>query len=144
MKTINNNIEEPYCSHEVSKLLRDKGFDVFCNDTYTEYLQDTEYNKKGLVFERGGIVKGRNSTHAPLNSEYYEKVSARTQGVALEWLRVNYNLHFEIIWDNYRRTYWFVCITHIGNVEIETIDLPRKQCFTPKDAIDAAFVYTLN
>lgn len=138
---MDNNIKETYCSYEASKLLKARGFDVFCEATYSEYLKNTEYYKKGVKFEERGILHGRNSTHS--GSEYYTITSAPTQALAMEWLRINHDIHLEVIWDVDKKLYWFVSITHIGDVEWDAIDMPRKKYYSPEEAVNAALVYIL-
>ena len=88
---INNDIKENYCSFEISKMLKNMGFDVFCDAVYIEYKKTTEYHKKGICFEVGGILKGRNSYS--INNKYSETFSAPTTAIAKQWIRANYGIH---------------------------------------------------
>lgn len=88
-----NDIEEIYCSIEVCKSLKTIGFDVYCEGTFTEYHRTTEYNKKGIKFEKSGILHGRNSNHE--SNKNYTIYAAPTQRVAIEWIRENFNIHIE-------------------------------------------------
>lgn len=137
---LNNNIKESYCSFEVSKLLKEKGFDVFCEGTFTEHLKETQHFKVGIKFEEGGILHGRNSMHH--SNEYYTMYSAPTQGVVLKWLQVNLNTHIEPIWDiENGEKVWFCSITQIGDLENKAIDTPFKK--TSEEAIDDAILMAL-
>lgn len=40
-----------------------------------------------------------------------------------KWFREKHNLHAEPVWDNDINTYWFFCITKIGDIFFETIEL---------------------
>ena len=68
-------IQEAYCSYEVSKLLKEKGFDELCNKKYNSY--------KSLVFA------GKITELWQKNSEFDidEECSAPTQQMAMRWLR---------------------------------------------------------
>lgn len=141
-KELDNNISEIYCLYDACVLLKDKGFDVFCEATYTKYLKKCGQHKKGvIVFEESGILHGRNSYNS--FNENYNLVSAPTQALAIQWLRKNFNLHFELLWDVDKKLYWFVSITKIGDVESKAFDMPRKKHFTPHEAIDAALIHAL-
>ena len=73
---MNNNIEENYCSFEISKLLKEKGYDMFCSLAYDKY---------------GNEIKWRHGTELMRNSENYYKVDkvcvAATHALAIEWIR---------------------------------------------------------
>ncbi len=70
---INNDITEPYCSFEVSELLKEKGFDCECN---TFRLEDGEF------------IVGR----YPTNNNECGIILAPTHALAVEWLRINFNV----------------------------------------------------
>lgn len=140
---IDNDIKEDICSWDVSLLLKQNGFNVFCNGTYTKYLVNTQYNKKGISYENGGILKGRNTDHRHLSNKYYELISAPTHDVALEWLRKNFNWHVELIWDTEKGAIvWFCSVSKIGDVQNKCIDLAYH--VEPFDAVEEALKHMLN
>jgi len=76
---INNNIEENYCSYEISKLLKDLGFKVPVQSCYDGSQCIASYGK---VFElKNYNVGGGTTTSRP--SCY----------IALEWIRKNYQIY---------------------------------------------------
>lgn len=77
---MNNNIQESYCSFKVSVLLKDKGFNVYCQSWYTE---DTQYHYS----QDEGQTLGWNNKHLP-SHEY----SRPTHALAIEWIRVNFGI----------------------------------------------------
>jgi hypothetical protein len=73
-------IKEAYCSYEISKLLREKGFDEECFGAYTE----TNHNVTMFT----GQIK---------NSEYgISMYTAPTHQMACAWLREIYYIFIEI------------------------------------------------
>ena len=87
---MNNDITEDYVSLEVAKLLKEKGFDVFTDASYTEYLKNTDFNKIGIRFEADGIMRGKNSMH--YSNKYYYICSAPTIYITTKWIRENFGL----------------------------------------------------
>ena len=74
-------IKEAYCSYEVSKLLKEKGFDEECFGAYTE----TNHNITMFT----GLIK---------NSEYGNAMyTAPTHQMACAWLREKHNILISII-----------------------------------------------
>lgn len=76
---INNNIQESYCSFEVSKLLKEKGFD---GPSQWGYFEDSL-----TQFHEGDDVGSfRNS------DECKDWIAAPTHALAIEWIRVNFGI----------------------------------------------------
>lgn len=74
-------IKERYVSHEVAKLLKDKGFDEECSKTYDI--------KTGQMYIGGGLC---NSDFTDID----EMITAPTQQMACDWLIENYKVHIEV------------------------------------------------
>lgn len=68
-------ITEDYCSFEVSKLLKEKGFDGVENHCHAGY-----FNKRLIDYTLFGFCDG-------------EIILAPTQQMAMKWLREVYNIH---------------------------------------------------
>lgn len=95
---INNNIQETYCSFEVSKLLKEKGFGVICNCMWTGEYDYTIFNKtdsnyvtkfhNGLKYECASLFNW-NEIISQTSTEYF---NAPTYTLAIEWLRVNFGI----------------------------------------------------
>lgn len=75
-------IEEVYCSFEVAKLLKEKGFDESC-----ECFYDTENNDASIV---NGWMDISNSE---LEEREFVCYSAPTHQMAMAWLREVHNLY---------------------------------------------------
>lgn len=71
-------VKERYVSHEVAKLLKDKGFNEPCIGYYS-----TEGKLKLL-------------TYAETNSEWFKNISAPTQQMACDWLIENYKIYINV------------------------------------------------
>ena len=119
MKEINNNIQEAYCSFEVSKLLKEKGFDC--------YTTTWHQRGNGIV----GDVVGRSDRY---NSKGEAYTSHPTQALALEWLRIN----FEVIITLYLTPIKKFCGLVISDKQYYT-----QEFKTPQEAIGAALLYVL-
>ena len=164
---MNNNIQEVYCSKEVSKLLREKGFDVKCHSHYVGSSNDIRF---GIVQETG---------IGDINKEFYNNsdlllsISRPTHQVAIEWLRVNFDIYitpltgttlkntkyyfYEVVKDdiNISKTdYLYEGILkecrqeipgkYINNELLETKIFERGFAYkTPQEAVEAALLQTL-
>lgn len=91
-------IKEAYCSFEVSKLLKEKGFNWDCITYYVDSEPDDV--KYSMLFE---------------NNTTWEKrcYSAPTHQMAMEWLREIHNINIDItpIWNQKRWEYQIFIIT---------------------------------
>lgn len=96
---MNNNITEDYCSFEVSKLLKEKGFNVPCFSYY-------QLNKKFRFFKREQdiITNWYEKEEYEINYEgendfkeaKVEKLagtSRPTYALAIKWIRENFGIH---------------------------------------------------
>lgn len=72
-------VKEDYCSYELSKLLKEKGFDEPCQSFYK---LDSNEIYRGTVF-----------TNTQIGDKFY---NAPTLQMALKWLREVHKLHIEI------------------------------------------------
>lgn len=80
-KQLNNNIEESYCSFEVSKLLKEKGFNIYQSTQYSQGVNKTTiYNYS----ERQCTLFG---------NLYFRP----THALAIEWLRINFNIELNAV-----------------------------------------------
>lgn len=81
-KTNNINMEEAYCSLEVSKLLKENGFN---EEIYTYYIP----------FEDGDVsfIVSSNKTNYNALNDYPWIISAPTHQMAEAWLREKHDLH---------------------------------------------------
>lgn len=105
-------ITEDYCSFEVAKLLKEKGFDELCN--YEWWIPN---NDKGYVLIANGQIKNSN-----LIDEAY---TAPTHQMTLKWLREVHDIHinFDIHWLHFaNQKGWMYIVEKILDNGIEYID----------------------
>ena len=78
-------IKERYCSFEVSKLLKEKGFDEPCDHFY--------------IFDRTTIYKGTAFTNTQIGNKFY---NAPTHQMACDWLREKgFYIEIQTIFDEF-------------------------------------------
>jgi len=137
MKTINNNIQEQYCSFEVSKLLKDYGFDGKSNSEMGFKL-DGQVSYDILV----DVMNG-NGIYSP------------THEIAIEWVRINHGVWISVDWMTRTKPYnsGFICHLRGTNNKInqdnflvvnDTLEPGYEVFNTPQEANEAALLYTLN
>ena len=142
-KEINNNVEEPYCSYEISQLLREKGFNCRTSVFYN-------YKKQLSRYFNPDIDWNDVSTQGLLNSKITlpNIVCAPTHALAIEWIKINFNLN---IWvDCNKEGLWIWTINFINDGDymqsddwlLELEDLPDN-FRTSQEAIEAALLHTL-
>jgi len=137
---MNNKIEESYCSFEVSKQLKEKGFNVNCDWSFKP--TDNSIQK---VYT---------------NNSHFPALARPTHAIAIEWIRINFGIYvsagyyfnpikldvilFEAVWSSK---------SHDGTVEnaikrisenwIENLNEYSLYC-SPQEAIEAALLYVLS
>lgn len=129
---INNNIQEPYCSFEVSKLMKEKGF-IKAGAAYT--LDGQFWINSNLLNE--SITGKPKPVFIP----------CPTHALAIEWIRVNFGISIEINL-SFNGNEWLWESSKFG----KTIN--TKQTFknllesgsgfnSPQEATEAALLYVL-
>lgn len=78
-------LTEDYCSYEVSKLLKEKGFDIPCKYAWHGGIKEPDFHRHSRNFN-GGDYKD-------LRTKWY---SAPTHQMAMKWLRDVYNIHISV------------------------------------------------
>ena len=142
-------IKEAYCSYEVSKLLKEKGFpqdyDIYHSMIYNEKDYEDEYEVQRMVTETQFIKAGTLSSYPVGVPE--PKCYAPTHQMAMAWLReeknvliyvypvinlpVKDNSTFHWRWDGKKKIH---CAPHIGE---------KHNYETFEDAVEAALKYCL-
>lgn len=151
MKVINNNVQESYCLFEVSKLLKEKGFDCLCNTHYSYGSGDINKDLDKLVYI-GGFVDDDGNNRPYKNSELanwklpYGEFSRPTHTLAKDWIELNFGIWIEIFWDvvdseENNVLNWNYAISKIGNMEFENII--GRDFTSYQEATEAALKYTL-
>lgn len=147
---LNNTIEESFCSFEVSKLLKEKGFNNFSHGMY--------YDKEGKYYP------GFSSNM----SDYEDKIHRPNHSLAIEWVRINFEIEIFILpifrekcgYDSFRRDgFSFEIIKHNpcqyldfamfnkcgeDRDELEKDEVTIAKTYkNPQEAIETALLYVL-
>lgn len=125
-------ITEDYCSYELSKLLKEKGFDWMCNGYYNK---DDEYSEP--YFGDGEGADNWNN-QAPSVKDLW--CSAPTHQMAMKWLREVYNVHIVIEYYEADGEGFYGWIVKTGS---ERYHCHQEFSITYEEAVDAAIKYSL-
>jgi len=127
-------IKEAYCSFEVAKLLKEKGFDEPCMGYYHTIVYHA--NEKEIYL----------SALCEKNSSWMgDCISAPTHQMAMAWLREVYHIHIDIGYDDLD---WYWNIISIAD-DISPEDRPKMvKCGTAchrtyEQAVESALKYSL-
>ena len=124
-------IKEAYCSYEVSKLLKEKGFDEYCRYFYdcdhpnTGYLSNKGY---GEYINNSKVYDGRNLAACP------------THQMAMKWLRESHFLFIDI--DPLTGNTWTWSIWFMNDPK-QKVGESLQTISTYKEACEAAIKYCL-
>ena len=120
--------QEDYCSYEVSKLLKEKGFDELCI---------FKYNYKGIRMKAGeAIDEWKNSE---LDDDEY---SCPSQSMAMKWLREEKRTSIIIEFDLTKRLY----CPYVHQLDYDMDWVVKWRVNTPmkyEEAVEAACLYAL-
>lgn len=125
---MNNNIQEDYCSFEVSKLLKEKGFNIPLNLYYNPF--------SGRLMKES-VLKIQNS--------HKQSINAPTHSLAIKWIRENFGIHiygflFSITTKKYS---WEIWDDKNEKVYQHESDSDKWGFNSPEEATEAALLYTL-
>lgn len=167
---MNNDIQESYCSFDVSRLLRDKGFK---KPTLCYYFEDGEFRENVLRdtvgmdygaeytvefselledWNDGWITKknGDRCFGCSKDRGYFDTYSAPTHAVAIEWIRVNFGVWIQGAFPINNGTWEWVVFFLDKPIEgtdsyrnVMSISTDKRSYSSPKEAIDAALLYIL-
>ena len=138
-------ITEDYCSFEVAKLLKEKGFDVPVNYEYHYKITIPQFHRKKHNFN--GIE------YSNCSSEWY---SAPTHQMAMKWLREMHKIQICVEQNPYDAWhYWGFSMSYIDEkinelpnptqafIHICPTKIPNNCYKTYEEAVEAALKYTL-
>lgn len=124
-------ITEDYCSYEVAKLLKEKGFNEKCRGCYHSEFDDND----------NPIVILEEWTAQPYNNDFVDEgflCSAPTHQMAMKWLREIYGIDIVIeISDPSVKDRKYYCMIWDGNNNSYILDLFN----TYKEAVEEAIKY---
>lgn len=115
---MNNDIQEDYCSFEVSKLLKEKGFTIKCDSWYDKEGNSNAEELLGLILDKP------------------------THSLAIKWIRENFGIHIYTAAVTNQYYYKIQIISALGNSE-QKIKGYSGFCNTSEEATEAALLYTL-
>ena len=159
---MNNSIEEAYCSFEVSKLLKEKGFKqptlyyyfedgVFVKNSYRDtigmdYGREFEIEYEELLGNwNDNFVTEKNGDRCfgcDKSKGYFETYSAPTHALVIEWLRVNFGMYIDIRQNSISEGNYFLYIKQCIK-PFHTLYASNKYYSTPQEATEAALLYVL-
>ena len=133
------NLTEDYCSFEISKLLKEKGFDWMCNGYYNK---DDEYSEP--YFGDGEGADNWNNQAPSVRDLWF---SAPTHQMAMKWLRevhgimiITYVAHFDNLMENYSNSYF----SEMFNLADDLEQMGNTGYYaTYEEAVEAAIKYSL-
>ena len=123
-------IQEAYCSFEIAKLLKEKGFDEYCYMHYEEdgsqYISDCEVNNSQFDEEHGNCI------------------SAPTHQMTCAWLRINHQIFIRpnIIFAARPIKYYCEIFCYGDNLNTQQ-DVTTESFEIPEEAVEAALKYVL-
>jgi hypothetical protein len=119
---MNNNTTEDYCLFEVSKLLKEKRFEVYCTSLYTE---DGKINDVG--------------NYNNVDDDKYISYSRPTHSLAIKWIRENFNWNIESGYRNSHKDFSATIYPMFPNTQVH-----RTERFNnSEECVEAALLYTL-
>ena len=144
-------IKEAYCSFEVAKLLKEKGFpqeyDIYHSMVYNEEDYEDEYEVQRMVLETRLIKAGTASSY-PIGVPE-PKCYCPTHQMAMAWLREEHNKYCDIGYDIDLN--WFFQIIELKELK-EHFDYSELKYYyaensinfnTYEEAVEAALKYVL-
>jgi len=129
---MNNNIQESYCSFEVSKLLKEKGFNVGSK----LYYNDDELGKEFGLCNVNILYK---------NSYPNNIIEVPTHSLAIEWIRVNFGIWIQTLYSytDSRDEYHYHYEIFYRNNRVRKFKASARYYNSPQEATEAALLYTL-
>lgn len=133
-KNINNQISEHYCSFEVSKLLKEKGFNIG-----SEHYYDSELPYHGDLFYN-------------YKDDFPTLYERPTHALAIEWIRVNFGIQISADGDCYGNE-WYSKLSVVSEDLWNNLDMRHEVVSATKkfnnihktldEATEAALLYTI-
>jgi len=121
---MNNNITEDYCSFEVSKLLKEKGFDIY-SESY--YLDNTKELREYV------------GCYNTLDQEKDNPHSIRpTHSLAIKWIRENFGYYIGVLISTNTKYSYSIQMT-----DGEYVQITSNNYDSPEEATEAALKYVL-
>lgn len=128
-------IEEAYCSYEVAKLLKEKGFDENTSMVYTSYGDLCKCNRYNSI---------HNSNYNDITKNYFE-CTAPTQQMACDWVRKKgWHISIQLTYDENYNAVYYITISSTKTFLAEDIgELENKYFSKVEDATDESLKFVL-
>lgn len=135
-------IKEDYCSFELSKLLRLKGFEWECIACYTSdgEFRDIIHHTTREVEEQDWNNLSATYLKTIGLASWYGNVSAPTHQMAMKWLREAHKLSVEITSTESGR--WMTCVYQLGSAR-QFFKAYVDICDTYEEAVEDAVKHSL-
>lgn len=135
---IQNDIKENICGFEVSKLLRENGFDH--NVCYAYYNLNERYPEGHNL---------RYTSDYSIDRQTHDNILAPTQSMAVKWLRINFGVWIDVGYeavfkvDALKAIMWYSKSSKITLSESEQYSSEFHDFPSPKEAYDMALLHVL-
>jgi hypothetical protein len=110
---------------ETAKLAKEKGFDIGCNGSYTEFHKTHKSDnpsfamKKGEVEFDGSSYNINNSPMSDFSNKNYTTYSAPTQGLLQKWLREKYHLYVRVATNSITTHFPMIELAEVGGTHLK-------------------------
>ena len=134
-------IKEAYCSYEISKLLKEKGFDEPCSSTY-----DTAVSGGKPIFYKYDVLHFFPNGMKNSDDKYGMVISAPTHQMAMAWLREVHKILIVIDayhadhWEGYIDSFEISIYSHASTIIVPN-EIVHHTDYT--EAVEAAIKYSL-
>ena len=139
-------ITEKYCSFEVSKLLKEKGFNVENTIGYYQISKMRGEAKESpkLHIDIYHLQRHPKGSIVSLNWNAFEdKTSATTHEIAIEWIRQKFGLFISTEFNNTNLMYYYVIHTNVSKQHSNRINSLPETFLEPFSATEAALKIAL-
>jgi hypothetical protein len=135
-KELNNDIKEVFCSFEVSKLLKEKGFKLKPRFPNVYYNHKGEFQGDVLEYIKAVFAKDEDA------KQRYESIAAPTPAVAMSWLRENFNIDIAIHRSfSMFTSYHFSVLNDMDYDNVYQQEVTRNRKY--EEAVESALLYAL-
>lgn len=134
-------MKEAYCSYEISKLLKEKGFDEQCSSTY-----DTAVSGGKPIFYKYDVLHFFPNGMKNSDDKYGMVISAPTHQMACAWLREVHKVLIVIDayhtdhWEGYIDSFEISIYSHASTIIVPN-EIAHHTDYT--EAVEAAIKYSL-
>jgi hypothetical protein len=96
-----------------AKLCKEKGYNISCNGSYTEFLKTHKSDNPSFAMKKGEVDFDdsfffmNNNSMCDYSNENYTMYAAPSQSLLQRWLRDTHKLHIEIILGHDEKQTWY-------------------------------------